>query len=174
MAGFAVNIEVWRLVDNYNNYEISSHGRIRNNKTDRILMQSNAGNEYKQINLSKDGVKKKYRIHSLVAHAFCENPNNYPCVDHISRDKSNNMFTNLRYVTKSMNSRNMSTRDDNISGKNGVTKNTSRNTWRVRWTGNDMIQYCKSFSIKQHGDEQAKAMAIEFRRLKEIECGYLK
>ena len=65
-------------------------------------------------------------MHVLVARAFCDNPNNYPCVDHITRDKSNNMFTNLRYVTKSMNSRNMSTRDDNVSGKNGVTKDTSR------------------------------------------------
>ena len=89
MAGFAVNIEVWRLVDNYNNYQISSHGRIRNNKTDRILIQSNG---YKQINLSKDGVKKKYKIHSLVARAFCENPNNYPCIDHIDRVRSNNML----------------------------------------------------------------------------------
>ena len=108
-----------------------------------------------------------------MARAFCENPNNYPCIDHISRDKTNNMFTNLRYVTKSMNSRNMSTRDDSVSGKNGVRKDTSRNTWRARWTGNDMIQHCKSFSIKQHGDEEAKAMAVEFRRLREIEYGYL-
>ena len=165
--------EVWRLIDNYNNYEISSHGRVRNNKTDRTLISSIDRHGYKHCGLSKEGTHKVINIHVLVARAFCENPNNYPCVDHISRDKTNNMFTNLRYVTKSMNSRNMSTQDDNISGKNGVTKNTSRNTWRVRWTGNDMIQYCKSFSIKQHGYEQAKAMAIEFRRLKEIECGYL-
>ena len=173
MAGFAVNIEVWRLVDNYNNYEISSHGRIRNNKTDRILIQSNDGNGYKQINLSKDGVKKKYKIHSLVARAFCENPNNYPCIDHISRDKTNNMFTNLRYATYSMNRRNMSTLVDNVSGKNGVSYVTGKNSWRVRWMGNDNIRHSKSFSEKQFGDNQAKALAIKFRRLKDIECGYL-
>ena len=110
---FAVNIEVWRLVDNYNNYEISSHGRIRNNITNRILIQNDNGQGYSQVNLSKDGIIKMYTIHALVAHAFV--PNNYPCIDHISRDKSNNMFTNLRYVTFSMNSRNMSTRVDNIN-----------------------------------------------------------
>ena len=37
---FAHNIEVWRMIDNYNNYEISSHGRVRNNKTERILISS--------------------------------------------------------------------------------------------------------------------------------------
>ena len=71
-------------------------------------------------------------MHALVARAFCENPNNYPCIDHIDRVRTNNMFTNLRYATYSMNSRNMSTRVDNVSGKNGVSKVTGKNSWRVR------------------------------------------
>ena len=72
-----------------------------------------------------------------------------------------------------MNSRNMSTRVDNVSGKNGVSYVNGKNSWRVRWMGNDNIRHSKSFSEKQFGDNQAKALAIRFRRLIDIECGYL-
>ena len=34
---FPINIEQWRLIDGYDNYEISSHGRVRNNKTSKIM-----------------------------------------------------------------------------------------------------------------------------------------
>ncbi len=33
----ADNIEMWRLINGYDNYEVSSHGRVRNNRTMRIL-----------------------------------------------------------------------------------------------------------------------------------------
>ena len=29
---FPMNIEQWRLIGGYDNYEVSSHGRVRNNK----------------------------------------------------------------------------------------------------------------------------------------------
>ena len=62
---FAHNIEVWRLIDNYNNYEISSHGRVRNNKTDRILISPLNGCGYKYCGLSKKGKQTVIKIHVL-------------------------------------------------------------------------------------------------------------
>ena len=70
MAGFAVNIDNWRLVDGYDNYEISSHGRIRNNKTARILSPM-LTKGYHSLTLCKDGVRQTHNIHRLVAFAFC-------------------------------------------------------------------------------------------------------
>ena len=32
-----INIEQWRLVDGYDNYEISSFGRVRNSTTSKIM-----------------------------------------------------------------------------------------------------------------------------------------
>ena len=29
----ADNIEMWRLINGYDNYEVSSHGRVKNNQT---------------------------------------------------------------------------------------------------------------------------------------------
>ena len=33
----ADNIENWLLIDGYDNYEVSSFGRVRNNRSSRIL-----------------------------------------------------------------------------------------------------------------------------------------
>ena len=38
------NIEQWRLVDGYNNYEVSSVGRVRNTITLKIMKQSISSN----------------------------------------------------------------------------------------------------------------------------------
>ena len=46
--------------------------------------------------------KRKY-VHRLVAHAYCANPRQAPEVNHIDGDKTNNLPTNLEWVTKSEN-----------------------------------------------------------------------
>jgi hypothetical protein len=45
-------------------------------------------------------------VHRLVAEAFIPNPNNYPTVDHIDRNRQNNKVTNLRWCTLSDNMKN--------------------------------------------------------------------
>ena len=61
------------------------------NKTGYLMVQCN---------------KKRYLIHCLVAEACIPNPDNLPVVDHINRDKHDNRACNLRWVTRSENSRN--------------------------------------------------------------------
>ena len=79
---------------------------------------------------------------------------------------------NLRWVTVSENQRTRTTNTNNTSGKAEVHKD--RNSWQCRWRDTDGGQYSKSFSIKTFGDEQTKALAVDERRIKEIEFGYLK
>lgn len=45
---------------------------------------------------------KDYLSHRLVAETFLPNPNNYPTVDHINRDKKSNMVHNLRWADRNM------------------------------------------------------------------------
>ena len=54
---------------------------------------------------------KNYSVHRLVAETFLENPNNYPTVDHIDRNRNNNNVSNLRWASYSMQLRNTSQND---------------------------------------------------------------
>ncbi len=167
---FPVNIEQWRLINDYDNYEVSSHGRARNNNTGRILKPGINGSGYHFVSLHKDGKAKSHKIHRLVCFAFCENPHDYTVVDHLDRNRTNNMFNNLRWCTISENNRNATISIRNTSGMKGVYKDG--NSWRAQWSDNDK-RCSKVFSIKTHGEEHAKALAIAFRSAKELELGYL-
>ncbi len=94
-----------------------------------------------------------YQVHRLVCFAFCSNDNDYNVVDHIDRNPLNNHFLNLRWVTLSMNSRNMTIRNDNISGFQGVSFHTLNNSWVARWCDNDGNKCSKSFSVQKYGDD---------------------
>ena len=172
---FANNIEQWMLIDGYDNYEVSSFGRVRNNVTARILKPGTNRGGYQVVVIYKDGKIKNHAMHRLVAFAFCPNPNEYNVVDHISRVKTNNMFNNLRWCTDSGNQRNRTISKNNTSGTQGIFKQTITNNdyWIAQWHDNDKKQRSKCFSIKKYGDENAKAQAIELRKQKEIEFGYL-
>lgn len=58
---------------------------------------------YKCCMLYKNGEKKHVTIHRVVATAFLENKENYPQVNHIDGNKSNNMVSNLEWCTASYN-----------------------------------------------------------------------
>ena len=51
----ADHIEAWMLADGYHNYEVSSFGRVRNNRSGRILARHEAGDGYLKVVLCKTG-----------------------------------------------------------------------------------------------------------------------
>ena len=79
--------EVFRFVPGYDNYSVTSHGRIRNNITDRFLKHGLSNCGYYIVGLCKNGKAKTHRVHRLVAIAFVDNPENKACVDHIDNNK---------------------------------------------------------------------------------------
>ena len=100
---FANDTEMWRFVDVYDNYEVSSFGRVRNDRTGHILKQQLNKNGYQQVTLYKDGRAKNHTVHRLVALAFCHNPDEYDVADHISKNKTDNMYNNLHWVVDNQN-----------------------------------------------------------------------
>lgn len=101
--------EQWKkvIIENQEtNYLVSSLGSVKNIKTGKTLKGTYGRNEYHSVQLSINGKPRSFMTHRLVAFAFCPNPNNYLIVDHIDRNKHNNIATNLRWVTDSMNVRN--------------------------------------------------------------------
>lgn len=96
-------LELWcsNIVEGY---DISTLGRIRNNKTGHIIKPDKEEKGYCRLTIKVNGKKKHYAVHRLVAIAFIPNPNNLPQVDHIDNDKSNNRVDNLRWVSNKENS----------------------------------------------------------------------
>lgn len=92
-------IEEWRWIEGYDNYEVSSLGRVR---TRRILNQTDS-NGYLYVGLSGDGKQKRQTVHVLVAEAFHgDRPDKMDCC-HINGDRSDNRAENLEWGTRSDN-----------------------------------------------------------------------
>ena len=71
---------------------------------DKILTYS-MRNGYKCVTMNLDGKSKYYYLHRLLAQNFIENPNDYPCVNHIDGNKINNEISNLERCTYSQNNK---------------------------------------------------------------------
>lgn len=91
-------VEEWLIVKDYDNYEVSNLGKVRNRKTGRILKPACNGG-YLSVKLRKNGLTKSFSIHQLVALFFIDNPKNKPQVNHIDKNPSNNKLSNLEWCT---------------------------------------------------------------------------
>ena len=102
--------EIWKPIEDYENYMVSNLGRVkslnyRRTGKEKILKPFKARG-YLVVDLL-DGTGKKGRktnfIHRLVAQAFIPNPLNLPEVNHIDEDKLNNCVDNLEWCDRSYN-----------------------------------------------------------------------
>lgn len=97
-------LEQWKSIEEYKEtYEISNFGRVKNIKTRNVLKNRTDKDGYLDIALFKNGKRKRFKIHRLVAQAFIPNPKNLPQVNHMDEDKQNNRDTNLEWCTNKYN-----------------------------------------------------------------------
>lgn len=109
--------EIWKEITSYEGFfEVSNLGNFRSK--DRIVGYKNVGvrkypgkilkveemkDGYKRIVLMKDGIRKRYMCHRLVAQEFIPNLENKPYVNHINGNRGDNKITNLEWCTQSEN-----------------------------------------------------------------------
>jgi hypothetical protein len=105
-ANFMENIEFWKPIKGYENYEISSFGRVKNVKFNKLIFP-HLSNGYERIGLANNGKQVKFRVNRLVAQAFINPSIENIEVDHIDRIKTNNHVSNLRCVNRKDNSNNL-------------------------------------------------------------------
>ena len=87
--------EIWRDVVGYEGlYQISSCGRLRSmqkrGSNEEIICKPFYQDGYARYTLRKDGGKKHFLAHQLVAKMFIPNPRGCKYVDHIDTNKLNN------------------------------------------------------------------------------------
>lgn len=98
-----MNNEKWKPVVGYEGlYEVSNFGRInsvKRNSTKGGIRKQKERHGYLAVELCKDGVRKTYDVHRLVAIAFIDNPESLPQVNHKDENRKNNYAENLEWCS---------------------------------------------------------------------------
>lgn len=135
----------------------------RKKRGNRTRTDQPAGTEingYRQIGIKLNGkviVFYAHRIAYLLYHRHW--PENQ--VDHINRNREDNAKENLRDVTDADNKKNMSLRNDNMSGNSGVCWHKGAKKWMVQICVDGKPIYGGLFRDKERAFKKAKQMHRE-------------
>lgn len=94
-------------------------------------------------------------------------------IDHINRNPKDNRKNNLRITCHSGNKRNLPLKSNNTSGIIGVRYDKIRNRWCAEIRDLNRKKITANFGCKKYGYNEAKQLAINFRKQKEKEYGYI-
>jgi hypothetical protein len=165
--------EIWKDVVGFEDlYQVSSYGSVRN-KDNGTKLIGNTTRGYRYVVLRKNGNQYSPKVHRLVACAFLSNDNNYPCVNHIDGNKTNNNVRNLEWCSYSENSkhayriglqRKMDGAKNHMYGKVGKMNAKSKTTEMFDLSGN-LIKAFESAELavkwlKQNGYPKANFSSI--------------
>lgn len=132
--------EIWKDVQDYEGlYQVSNLGRVKS-----VDRKSNNGHTlkgkilkclfdkdyYAKVGLCCMGKRRNFFIHRLVAQSFLGNIGNFPIVNHIDEDKTNNLVDNLEWCTIKYNN-NYGTRLERATVSNDHKKLASYNNKKI-------------------------------------------
>lgn len=115
--------EAWKPIKGYEGfYEVSNKGRVRSVERLNARGQHRKGkaisaNSIQQVSLYKDGKRKNFLVHKLVADAFLEKPQANEKLIHVDGNPENNCVENLKWQKKAQRKRNVYCFEDNKTGE---------------------------------------------------------
>ena len=113
-------------IQGFPNYLIYEDGRVFSKKSNKFMKEQTHRLGYKYYYIYKDGKRKKFYTHRLVAIHYIPNPENLKEIDHLNRDKSDNRIENLRWINRSENCLNKDIINTNTSGAKNIRKREGR------------------------------------------------
>ena len=78
-------------------YFVTEEGNVFRNE--KQLKPSKDTGGYLGVNVSKNGIVKRFMIHRMVGECYLDNVNNLPEINHEDGNKSNNRYSNLKWTT---------------------------------------------------------------------------
>lgn len=96
---------MWKQVadQDFNSYEVSETGQIRNKNKKVLKPCLNKQNGYLQVVLHNGKQYRMFYVHRLVAQLYVPNPNGFKEVNHLDENRANNSFKNLEWCTRKYN-----------------------------------------------------------------------
>lgn len=139
--------EIWKRIKDFEDYQVSNLGNVKNNKGRLIgfVVDKEYGYKCICVFLYKNKQRTMKKVHRLVAEAFIQNPDNLPCVDHIDTNTLNNSVENIRWVSYKGNSENPLTKEhQRIAAKERVKKyGTPTQGKKIKSIRKPIVQYTK-------------------------------
>lgn len=164
--------EVWKQLNRFPAYAVSSLGRIkrikpgRSTKSGRILKQIfHAKIGYNMVNLSIGGKITQIFVHQLIAEAFLGQCPPGQEVNHKDTDKINNNQSNLEYVSRKQNTIHAA-KHGLIVGKKGEECNMSK------LTKNDVTEIIFLIRKKLTQKQIANRFQVDPSTISRIKNGY--
>jgi len=163
-------------------YEINSDGLVIDTRVGSFVEPCIDNKGYYRVSLNHNGVYTNKKIHRLLAEIFIPNPNNYPCVDHINRDRKDNRLENLRWAPHTLNAQNRSKPITNTTGEMNIIA-TKDGCFEIFITREGKIVYrhrekTLEEAIKARdvflatGEQTRKQTATNQKNITKTECGY--
>ena len=159
--------ETWKDIVGYEGlYKISDLGRVlsvrfgpKNHPSQfsepKLMKLTKSSTGYLHVQLYKNGKSSTKLIHTLVATAFVDNPQNKPEINHIDGNKLNNTPSNLEWVTKSENLKHAARTGLRVNpnlGKFGIANHVSKPVLQYDITGNFIKKWdCQSDAARYYG-----------------------
>lgn len=98
-------LENWLPILKLDNYSASDLGRIKNNKTGRIIKPRLDGCGYKRVDLASNKKRITYFIHRLVLSTFSPIDDPEYTVHHINNTTTDNRIENLEWLSRCENNK---------------------------------------------------------------------
>lgn len=99
----ANDVIVPKKIVGYDDYSVDEYGNVYSFKSRRYVSQQKHKDGYFYVGLCKDGKRKIFAVHRLVATHFIENENGLPQVNHKDENKENNEVSNLEWCDERYN-----------------------------------------------------------------------